>query len=96
MSYNYQYLDAKISAAEKQLKQLKERKAKAERQARAAIRKQERANDTRCKILLGALWLEQLKNGQEDLETAKSQLDGFLTRDKDRELFGLAPLHSEK
>lgn len=92
MAMNYQYLDARIMAKEKELKQLKEKKAHAERRARAAIKKQERANDTRRKILLGALWLEQLKSGQENVETAKQQLDTFLKRDKDRELFGLDPL----
>lgn len=92
MSAKLEAIDAKIAAKMEQVRQLKEQKAKAERRARAAIKKQERAKDTRRKILLGALWLEKLKNGTVSAETAKAELDPFLTRNADRELFGLPPL----
>ena len=47
----------------------------------------ERQTDTRRKILLGTLWMQELKNGDAAvLEKAKAKLD------TDRELFGLPPL----
>ena len=60
-------------------------------QARAG--KQERANDTRRKVLLGALVLHRLENAG-DAEFSKRlgdwlrrELPGFLSRDSDRGLF---------
>lgn len=88
------WLDAKIAAQTERLRQLKEQKSKAERRARAAAQKRERQRDTRRKILLGALWMQELKNGDAAvLEKAKAKLDTFLKRDADRELFGLPPLN---
>lgn len=90
-------LDEKISEQTEKLRQLKERKAKQERQLRATLKKQERAKDTRRKILLGALWLQKLKNGDEKVrEKTLSQLDTFLTKAADRELFGLEPLQNRQ
>ena len=85
-------LTAKIEAQQEKLRQLKEQKAKAERRARAAIKKQERAKDTRRKILLGAMMLEKIKRGDTDVNQIRADLDPFLKRNADRELFGLPPL----
>lgn len=85
-------LTAKIEAQAEKLRQLKEQKAKAERRARAAIKKQERAKDTRRKILLGAMLLEKIKRGDTDADQIRDDLDPFLKRNADRELFGLPPL----
>lgn len=56
--------------------------------------KQERADDTRRKVLLGALVLHRLENAA-DHEFSKRlgdwlrrELPGFLTRDSDKALFG--------
>ena len=84
-------IEARIAAKLEQVRQ-QEQKARAERRARAEIKKREHAKDTRRKILLGALWLEKLKNGTASVETAKAELDPFLTRNADRELFRLPPL----
>lgn len=92
MSEKLNALSLKIAEQEKKLKQLKEQKAKAERRAKAEQKKRERADDTLRKILLGALWLEKLKNGTASVEKTKEQLDPFLKRNADRELFGLPPL----
>ena len=89
MSAKLEAIEARIAAKLEQVRQLKEQKARAERRARAEIKKQEHAKDTRRKILLGALWLEKLKNGTASVETAKAELDPFLTRNADRELFRL-------
>lgn len=59
---------------------------------KARLSKQERANDTRRKVLLGALVLHRLENGRDEFsknlgEWLKRELPGFLTRDGDKPLF---------
>ena len=64
---------------------------------RAALRsrlgKQERANDTRRKVLLGALVLHRLENGKDEefarrlRDWLKRELPDFLTRETDKTLF---------
>ncbi len=59
----------------------------------ATLGRQERANDTRRKVLLGALVLQRLETSKDaefvDRVRAwlKRELPGFLTRDGDRTLF---------
>jgi hypothetical protein len=61
---------------------------------KARLSKQERANDTRRKVLLGALVLHRLENGRDEEfsrrlhEWLKRELPGFLTREADKDLFG--------
>ncbi|RVJ42887.1 mobilization protein [Sinorhizobium meliloti] len=60
---------------------------------RARLSKQERANDTRRKVLLGALVLHRLENANDPEFTKRlgdwlrRELPGFLTRDSDKALF---------
>jgi len=60
---------------------------------KARLSKQERANDTRRKVLLGALVLHRLENGKDEEfsrllgEWLRRELPGFLTRDGDKQLF---------
>lgn len=59
---------------------------------KARLGKQERANDTRRKVLLGALVLHRLEAGKDEISRAlpdwlRRELPGFLTRDGDKELF---------
>lgn len=60
---------------------------------KARLGKQERANDTRRKVLLGALVLHRLENSNDPDFTnrltawLRKELPGFLTRDGDKELF---------
>ena len=54
--------------------------------------KQERAYDTRRKVLLGALVLHRLEAGKDEFsrrlgDWLRRELPGFLTRDADKELF---------
>lgn len=55
--------------------------------------KQQRAQDTRRKILLGALILHRLEKGQDDFSREqlpawlRRELPGFITRDDDAALF---------
>ncbi|MDN5927049.1 MAG: mobilization protein [Hyphomicrobiales bacterium] len=59
---------------------------------KARLSKQERARDTRRKVLLGALVLHRLEHGRDEIsqrlpEWLRRELPGFLTRDMDKELF---------
>lgn len=59
---------------------------------KARLSKQERARDTRRKVLLGALVLHRLEHGRDEISRAlpewlRRELPGFLTRDIDKELF---------
>jgi len=56
--------------------------------------RQKRKDDTRRKILVGAYFLEQLKN-DDDFDQLVNQLDKFLTRDSERKLFNLPPISKE-
>lgn len=59
----------------------------------ARLKKKERAQDTRRKIILGALILDRLQSPRDPGFAAslhrwlKDELPGFLTREVDRELF---------
>lgn len=58
----------------------------------ARLGKQDRARDTRRKVLLGALLLHRLENGDDDTskrlgDWLRRELPGFLTRDDDKALF---------
>ncbi len=50
---------------------------------------QKRKEDTRRKILLGALMMEMMKKGELDEKKIRKKLDGFLSKDGDRKLFDL-------
>ena len=54
---------------------------------------QQRKEDTRRKILLGALMMSMMKKGELDEKKIMKRLDGFLTSDIDRKLFDL-PSHN--
>lgn len=77
-------------------KSIEERLAQLEAQKKtlqARLNKQERANDTRRKVLLGALVLHRLENSKDEEfsrrlgEWLRRELPGFLTRDNDKALF---------
>jgi len=58
----------------------------------ARLDKQERAEDTRRKLLIGALVMHRLESGTDDFSGNLSswlrrELPGFLTRDHDKALF---------
>jgi len=50
---------------------------------------QKRKEDTRRKILLGALMMELMKKGELDEKKILKRLDGFLTKEMERKLFDL-------
>lgn len=76
---------------EEKLKKLLDKKQQLENRIKMEqnrLQRKERQEDTRRKILAGALMLEEYKNKPEEL---KKKMDKFLSRDNDRELFGLEP-----
>jgi hypothetical protein len=83
-------LDERIKAQEDKLKQLKALKQKQEAQKKAAAARVVRAEDTRRKILAGALVLEMMGSDEETKTRFLARLDKFLNRPDDRALFGLA------
>ena len=65
-------------------------------QLRARDAAQKRKEDTRRKILLGALVMEMMEKGELDRDKLMKRLDGFLTREIDRKLFELPVLEERK
>ena len=57
-------------------------------QAESRFKVKERKEDTRRKILIGAFMMEKLKK-EEKFDSMIKELNGFLTRDSDRKLFGM-------
>ena len=84
----------KIQLLEKKIADQKARLAKLEferRRAEAAASQKARKADTRRKILIGSMLLPEIELGSEFGEMLRAKLGGYLTRDDDRALFGLAP-----
>lgn len=84
---------------EKKKRRAAEAKAKAER-LHQQVMAAERKADTRRKVLAGAFLLKEADAGNIvdwSTDTKKLRdLDGFLTRKADREVFGLVPLPEKK
>lgn len=85
-------IEDRIKAAELKLKQLKEQQQKLEARKRAAESKRQRAADTRRKILIGSMFLDQMDQNEDTKTKMMARLDAYLKRPHDRALFGLAPL----
>jgi predicted nucleic acid-binding Zn-ribbon protein len=72
------------------LKKLEEKKKQIDSQLvniKQQLQQEERQKDTRRKILVGAFFLEKYKNKLPDLT---KEIDSFLVRPQDRNLFGLS------
>lgn len=87
-------LEQRIAELEEQLKQ---QKAKAHKIA-AAIKAKEngkvRKLETRKKVLIGAMLLAQMNKNEETKASILAKLDGFLTKESERAVFGLMPKQS--
>ncbi|RYF49103.1 MAG: mobilization protein [Cytophagaceae bacterium] len=78
-----------IATLEAKLKQAKAKKQQIEARKRAIETKEERANDTRRKILVGAAILAKVERGEWPKDKLLAMLDSALTRPADRSLFDL-------
>lgn len=90
-------LDRKRAEIEAKLKAEKEAIVRAKRREQAKILNQRRKDDTRRKILIGALRFDQIARLTDENERShekrrlKEEMNRFLTREDDRKLFGLEP-----
>ena len=87
-------LEDRIAATEAKLKQLKAAQLKTEARKRAALTKRQRQDDTRRKVLAGAVLLARVENGEWAKEDLQAMMDQALTRNEDRALFELPELAS--
>ena len=78
----------KIEKIEEQMKKLKLRLAS----EKAKIRNEQKKQDTRRKILVGAYFMEKYQDNMAELT---KMIDPFLTRENDRKLFGLSANRNE-
>ena len=88
-------IDDRIADLEKRLKQAKALKQQQLARERAAEKKRQRSDDTRRKILVGAVILAKVEHGEWPKERLREWMDKALTRADDRALFGLLPVPSE-
>ncbi len=82
-------LSARITALEERLGQLKARQQKSDAHRRTLESRRARRDDTRRKILIGAIVLAKIEQGAFDKAVLVSWLDQGLTRADDRVLFDL-------
>ncbi len=82
-------LDDKIARLEERLRRLKSRHVRVEARRRTLESRRSRREDTRRKILVGAIVLAKVDQGLFEESALREWLDGALTRKEDRELFGL-------
>ena len=83
-------LDEQIATVQERLKQLKARQLRVVARQRALESRRDRKADTRRRILVGAIVLAKVEQGQFDQAQLRGWLDEELTREEDRKLFDLA------
>lgn len=80
-------IDGRIETLEERLKKLKARKLRMEARKRTIDSRRARRDDTRRKILVGAIVMAKVEQGVLEEATLRGWLDGALTREDDRALF---------
>jgi large subunit ribosomal protein L7/L12 len=85
-------LDEQISTLQERLTRLKVRQQHIDARKSAIVAQRERKTETRRKMLVGALIMQKVKEGQMDAQLLRSWLDQTLTRAEERALFDLPPL----
>ena len=81
----------RIDALQQRLKQLKAKQQQSEARRRTLESRRASRKELRRKILVGAVVLAKVEEGGFQRATLDEWLDAALTRDEDRELFGLTP-----
>lgn len=95
MSQALSKLEASIEAQQKKLAQLKAQKQRIEARQKAKLQGTARKQDTRRKVLAGAMLLELMEKDADLQKKMHAHLATFLTREDDRTLFGI-PVGSAK
>ena len=80
-----------IAQLEERLRQLKAREQAVEARRRTLESRRQRKDDTRRKILVGAVVLARVERGESPAADLRRWLDQSLTREDDRRLFELDP-----
>ncbi|MBK7543050.1 MAG: mobilization protein [Candidatus Competibacteraceae bacterium] len=88
-------IEDRIADLERRLKQAKALKQQQVARERAAEKKRQRSEETRRKILVGAVILAKVERGEWPKERLRELMDQALTRADDRALFGLLPVPAE-
>jgi prefoldin subunit 5 len=89
-------LDQQIETLQEKLKQLKTRQLAIENRKKAISSKRERKQDTRRKILVGAIVMAKVEQKVLDEKLLRGWLNEALTRPDDRALFELPPVARSK
>jgi large subunit ribosomal protein L7/L12 len=82
-------IEDRIKTAEERLKNLKTKHARAKARARTAASRTARRDETRRKILVGAVVLERVEKGELAASELNAWLAPALSRAEDRMLFDL-------
>ncbi len=82
-------LEQQISKQQERLKQLKAQKQAAVARERSKQKELERKNDTRRKILIGSCMLKITEGDEQARAKLITQMDKYLTDERDRKLFNL-------
>ena len=85
-------IEEQIERAKQRVKKLEARKKQIEARKLHLLVKGRRSNDTRRKILAGALVLDMMERDEATRQRFLERLDKYLKRADDRALFGLSPL----
>lgn len=85
----------RIDELQQKLKQAKALKSRIEARQKVVESKKKRTEETRRKILAGALALEMMDRDEGVKARFMTRLDKYLTRTDDRALFGLPPVAQE-
>ncbi|HEM7787080.1 MULTISPECIES: mobilization protein [Acinetobacter] len=81
-------LNEKIAKQQEKLNQLKAQKQAIEAREKKKATEQQRKDNTRRKILLGSYLLKKMEN-EANKEKILTELNEYLTEDRDRKLFDL-------
>ena len=85
-------MENKLTKLEKLTKQIEVLQAKANAEKNRE-REKSRKEETRKKILIGAMVLDGMSKNQDYQSTMLKNLDKYLTAERDRNLFNLTPIN---
>ena len=89
-------LEQQIAKHQEKLKQLKAQKQAIEAREKKKLAEQQRKDDTRRKILLGSFLLKRFESDANEKQRVMTQLDSYLTENRDRQLFDLPMIEEVK
>lgn len=84
-------LQQRDAEREQKYKEEKARIRKLQKIEQGKINAEKKRRENKKKILVGAMYLDVIKNDAEKESAMMKRMDKFLTRASDRELFGLPP-----